>query len=75
MAEDINALRDVFNLFDGNGDGEISLKELGDLAKEFKMGLTEEEIMAMIEKADKNFDGQINFEEFKHLIGEFKHRK
>merc|ERR1712196_762878 len=54
----------VFNLFDDDGTGKISLKNLKRVAKELGETMTEAELLEMIERADADQDGEINFEEF-----------
>ena len=59
--EDINK---VFNLFDDDGTGKISLHNLKRVAKELGETMTEAELMEMIERADNDADGEISPDEF-----------
>ena len=59
--EDINK---VFNLFDDDGTGKISLHNLKRVAKELGETMTEAELVEMIERADNDADGEISPEEF-----------
>lgn len=59
--EDINK---VFNLFDDDGSGKITLNNLQRVAKELGETMTEAELMEMIERADNDGDGEISPDEF-----------
>lgn len=61
-------LRDIFENFDRNNSGSISLRELGDSMLRCSEDTTEYEIYEMMEKADVNGDGEIDLEEFKSLM-------
>merc|ERR1712057_147580 len=54
----------VFNLFDDDQTGKISLRNLKRVAKELGETMTDAELLEMIERADNDQDGEINFEEF-----------
>jgi len=54
----------IFNLFDDDGTGKISLKNLKRVAKELGETMTEAELHEMIERADTDNDGEINADEF-----------
>lgn len=57
-------IQKVFNLFDDDSTGKISIKNLKRVAKELGETMTEAELMEMIERADTDMDGEINPEEF-----------
>jgi len=61
-------MRVVFNSFDTDGNGFLDKNELKNAFKDFKGGLTDGEIEALMLEADFNDDGQISFEEFVALI-------
>jgi Ca2+-binding EF-hand superfamily protein len=58
----------VFNLFDDDNSGKISLRNLKRVAKELGETMTEAELMEMIERADLDQDGEINPEEFYSIM-------
>lgn len=61
-------LKDLFDKFDANHNGQISLDELRDVMNGLGENLTEEDIKDMMKDADTNNDGFIDFEEFKNLM-------
>jgi len=54
----------VFSLFDDDGTGYISLQNLKRVAKELGETTSDAELLEMIERADKDQDGQISLDEF-----------
>ena len=61
-------LKEVFNIFDKNGDGKISLDELKTVLG--GNGKSDEMFRRMIKEADTNGDGEIDLEEFiAHISG------
>merc|ERR1712243_23343 len=66
-AESENAedeIREAFQVFDGDGNGFINRQELACVMGNLGEALTPEEIQSMIDEADLDGDGQINYEEF-----------
>ncbi|OIS99945.1 PREDICTED: calcium-binding protein CAST-like [Nicotiana attenuata] len=63
-------LQDAFNVFDENGDGFISAKELQAVLE--KLGLPEgneiDRVEMMISSVDQDHDGQVDFVEFKDMM-------
>ncbi|CAJ0948527.1 unnamed protein product, partial [Mesorhabditis belari] len=57
-------VRAAFQVFDKDGNGFISAKELRHVMTSLGEALTEEEVDEMIDEADVNGDGQVNYEEF-----------
>jgi calcium-dependent protein kinase len=58
-------LRDVFNKFDADGDGSISQTELTTyLTQGTDLIISDEQAKKLIEDADQNGDGEIDFDEF-----------
>ncbi|KAI9314589.1 calmodulin 2 [Dichotomocladium elegans] len=61
-------LNQVFNAFDKNGDGFISIEELKEVMSRLGENLNDHELKEMMQEADINKDGLIDFKEFKKLI-------
>ncbi|CAH8258064.1 unnamed protein product [Arabidopsis lyrata] len=57
-------LKKVFDQFDSNGDGKISVSELGNVFKSMGTSYTEEELNRVLDEIDIDRDGFINQEEF-----------
>lgn len=57
-------LRRVFHMFDRNGDGKITRKELSDSLEKLNIHIPEKELIQMIEKIDVNGDGYVDMDEF-----------
>ncbi|KAF8955211.1 Ca2+-binding EF-hand superfamily protein [Flammula alnicola] len=57
-------IRRAFKLFDDDGTGKISVRNLRRVAKEIGDRLEEDELKAMIEEFDLDQDGEINEQEF-----------
>ena len=60
----------LYNLqvFDQDGNGVISRKNLAAVMKNLGEELTEDDLTDMMLEADKNGDGVVDFEEFVHVI-------
>lgn len=69
-AENESDLAEAFKVFDENGDGFISARELQTVLK--KLGLPEggemERVEKMIVSVDRNQDGRVDFFEFKNMM-------
>lgn len=57
-------IREAFQVFDGDGNGFINRGELSVVMQNLGEKLKQEEIQTMIDEADMDGDGQINYEEF-----------
>jgi centrin-1 len=57
-------IQKVFNLFDDDQSGSISLRNLKRVAKELGETMSDAELLEMIERADTDQDGEINADEF-----------
>mmetsp|Transcript_6406 Transcript_6406/g.8921 ORF Transcript_6406/g.8921 Transcript_6406/m.8921 type:complete len:167 (+) Transcript_6406:67-567(+) len=66
--ESRDGIHKIFNLFDDDKTGSISLKNLKRVSKELGETMTEEELREMIERADSNGDGQITPEDFYNIM-------
>ena len=66
--EEIEELREAFNLFDTNGDGTIDPKELKAAMQSLGFEAKNHTVYQMISDIDKNGTGDIDFEEFLDLM-------
>ncbi|KAF5203072.1 Calmodulin-like protein [Thalictrum thalictroides] len=57
-------LKRVFQMFDHNGDGRITKKELSDSLDKLGICIPDKELVQMIDKIDVNRDGCVDIEEF-----------
>ena len=57
----------MFQLFDRNGDGRITKKELNDSLENLGIFIPDKELIQMIEKIDINGDGCVDIDEFGEL--------
>ena len=64
--------RKAFQMFDRNGDGRITPVEFKKTMKEIGLKLSDDQVYAMMEKADVNGDGEIDYKEFVALMAESK---
>uniref|UniRef100_A0A7N0TNY6 EF-hand domain-containing protein n=1 Tax=Kalanchoe fedtschenkoi TaxID=63787 RepID=A0A7N0TNY6_KALFE len=64
---DPTELKRVFQMFDRNGDGRITNKELSDSLENLGIFIPEKELTQMIEKIDVNGDGCVDIDEFGEL--------
>ena len=61
-------LRKVFNLFDEEKSGFISLKTLQRVIKDLGQSIDDHELQDMIQKADEDGDGKVSEEEFYNIM-------
>ncbi|GAA0162388.1 calmodulin-related [Lithospermum erythrorhizon] len=64
---DAGELHRIFQMFDRNGDGTITKKELHDSLKNIGINISDVELTQMVEKIDVNKDGCVDIEEFREL--------
>jgi hypothetical protein len=57
--EQVSELRDAFQLFDKDGDGTITSVELGVVIRALGQNPSEDELLAMVEKADADGNGKV----------------
>ena len=61
-------IQKIFKLFDEDGTGRISFKNLKKISQEVGENLTDDELSDMISEADKSGDGLITFEDFYRVM-------
>jgi len=61
-------LRHAFKMFDGDGDGFISLAELRRVTTTLGQALTDEEVDMFMAEADLNGDGKLDYDEFVKMM-------
>ena len=61
-------LRDAFDVYDINGDGRISVEELGKVLGRIGEGCGAEECERMVASVDVDGDGCVGFDEFKRMM-------
>ena len=69
--EQLFELREAFDLFDRDGDETIDVNEFSSLFRCFGMRMTPKEIEAIVHKYDADGSGDIDFEEFVEMMGNF----
>lgn len=66
--EQITEFKEAFALFDKDGDGSITTKELGTVLRSLGQNPTESELRDMINEVDADGNGTIDFAEFLALM-------
>ena len=61
-------IRKAFKLFDEDGTGKISLRNMRRISKELGENLSDDELQAMIDEFDKDQDGAICEDEFMYIM-------
>ncbi|KAG6597646.1 Calmodulin-like protein 3, partial [Cucurbita argyrosperma subsp. argyrosperma] len=72
---DPTELRRVFQMFDRNGDGRITKKELNDSLENLGIFIPDKDLTQMIEKIDVNNDGYVDIDEFGELYQSIMNEK
>jgi len=66
--EQVDELREAFNLFDADGSGSIDMKEISKAMKVMGIKISKEELTKMISDVDSSGDGDIDFSEFLQMM-------
>ncbi|CAL9228225.1 unnamed protein product [Arabidopsis halleri] len=66
--ESIDELSKAFKIIDHDNNGKISPRDIKVIAKELGENFTDNDIEEMIEEADRDEDGEVNFEEFMKMM-------
>lgn len=66
--EEVQEYKEAFQLFDKDGGGTISIKELKQVFDALGQHPSEEEVQNMISEVDEDGSGEIDFEEFLKLM-------
>ncbi|KAL5269270.1 hypothetical protein ACHWQZ_G002924 [Mnemiopsis leidyi] len=67
----VNMFRDIFNMYDKDGNNTIDCSELKLILEELGYECSTEEVMHVISKFDINTTGTIDFNEFLSLVGDW----
>merc|ERR1712224_1128057 len=66
--EQVSEFKEAFSLFDKDGDGQITTKELGTVMRSLGQNPSESELQDMINEVDADGSGAIDFPEFLNLM-------
>ena len=61
-------LRKAFELFDEDGTGRITLRNMRRISRELGENLSDDELQSMIDEFDMDQDGEISLEEFSAIM-------
>ncbi|XP_064622600.1 EF-hand calcium-binding domain-containing protein 7-like [Lineus longissimus] len=70
--EEVRLLRKAFALYDKDGDGTVSTRELKTILRAIGYSPSEAELQDMIHEQDPDGDGYLTFHDFAHLIAQRK---
>ena len=66
--EQLESFKETFMMFDKDGDGTVSTKELGAVMRSLGNNPTQEELEELIDDADRDGSGSVDFGEFVELM-------
>ncbi|KAL4226321.1 Calmodulin [Mactra antiquata] len=64
----VQEFREIFKLFDKDGDGTITTKELSTVMRSLGQNPSEEELRQMVKMVDSDNNGEVDFDEFLEMI-------
>jgi calmodulin len=67
---EVEQYKEVFQVFDKDGTGDITASELGEVMRELGLNPSEAELRDLVSEVDVNNDGVISFEEFLGLMSQ-----
>ncbi|KAK3376515.1 hypothetical protein B0T24DRAFT_550213 [Lasiosphaeria ovina] len=68
--DQVAQFKEVFDIFDKDGTGDITADELGKVMKELGLNPSDSELQDIVNEADLNKDGVICFDEFLSLMSQ-----
>ncbi|CAG9988679.1 unnamed protein product [Clonostachys byssicola] len=66
----ISDLKEIFDLFDQDNDGQITAAELGEVMRALGQNPTESELQTIIDEADLDNNGALEFSDFVRLMAD-----
>ncbi|KAK4132102.1 EF-hand [Trichocladium antarcticum] len=69
-ADQVAQYKEVFEIFDKDGGGDITAAELGEVMRELGLNPSAEELQDIVNEADLDKDGVISFDEFLALMSQ-----
>ena len=66
--EELEEFKDAFSLFDKDGDGTITAKEIGHVMKSMGIHFTDKDLQDMMDEVDTDGSGEVDFDEFVDLM-------
>lgn len=70
-SEQLAECKEAFSLFDTDGDNFISTRDVGTVMRSVGCSPTEAEVGDIVSRVDKSGSGQVSYNDFEKLLGEF----
>ena len=61
-------LQRIFKMMDDDNNGSLSLREFSKACKDFKVGISEENVPILFDLFDENKDGTLDYDEFLYTV-------